>query len=146
MGRVDAIERTVTVDAPASRVWAALTVAEELAQWFGDSAEVDLRPGGAIKLGWSEYDATAAGRVEVVDEPRTFAFSWDVGADDDGTIWSTKVTFTLDEEAGRTVVTVVESGLATLPDDLHERTLRENASGWEGELADLERYLESVPA
>ncbi len=146
MGRVDAIERRVTVDAPAERVWAALTVAEELAQWFGDSAEVDLRPGGSIKLGWSEYDATAAGRVEVVDEPHTFAFSWDVGSGDDGAVWHTKVTFTLDEEAGRTVVTVVESGLSELPDDLYERTLRENAAGWEGELADLQRYLERVAA
>ena len=29
---------------PIDRVWSALTVADQLAQWFGDSAEIDLRP------------------------------------------------------------------------------------------------------
>ncbi len=146
MNRVDAIERKITVEAPVERVWAALTVADQPAQWFGDSAEVDLRPGGEMRLGWSEHDASARAVVEEVDELTTFSYRWEVGADEDGTMWSTKVTFTLDEDAGRTVVTVVESGLAALPDDLYTQTIEENTSGWEGELADLERYLAAIAA
>lgn len=51
MVKTDTIEREITVAGPIDAVWRALTVAEELAQWFGDSAELDLRPGGTFKVG-----------------------------------------------------------------------------------------------
>jgi uncharacterized protein YndB with AHSA1/START domain len=52
------------------------------------------------------------------------------------------VTFTLEESDGMTMVTVVESGLSELPDELYDRTLDENSSGWTAELADLRELLE----
>jgi uncharacterized protein YndB with AHSA1/START domain len=146
MSKVDTIERTITVASPIEKVWQALTVAEHLSQWFGDSAEVDLRPGGRFKIGWSEYDVMTEAVVEVVDEPTTFAYRWDAGTTDDGTVWTTKVTFTLDEAEGMTTVTVVESGLSVLPDDLYASTLKENSSGWTAELADLQGHLEGAAA
>ena len=63
MAKVDSIERAITVSSPRERVWKALTAADELARWFGDSAEVDLRPGGALRFGWSEFEAVAWGGV-----------------------------------------------------------------------------------
>ena len=45
MKKQDSIERTTRVSSPIGAGWEALTVAEKLSQWFGDSAEVDLRPG-----------------------------------------------------------------------------------------------------
>ncbi len=144
MPKTDAIERQISVTSPIERVWEALTVAEHLAEWFGDSAEVDLRPGGTMRVGWSEYDATAECVVETVEPPTRFAYRWDVGESDDGTVWSTTVTFTLHEEDGTTTVKVVESGLSRLPDDLHQKTIEENASGWEGELEDLRVLLEGA--
>ncbi len=144
MGRVDAIERTITVTSPIAKVWEALTAAEHLAQWFGDSAEVDLRPGGALRFGWSDYGESVAGVVEEVDPPARFSYRWDAGRDDAGRMWSTKVTFTLSEVEGTTTVTVAETGLAALPDELHGKTLEENTSGWRSELADLQQYLARV--
>lgn len=141
MTRTDIITRTITVDAPRSVVWEAITVADQLARWFGDIAEVDLRPGGDLLFGWSEFESTSAGVVTVVDEPREFGFTWEAGRDESGEMWSTTVTFTLEDDAGRTRVTVVESGIAALPDDLYDRTLTENSSGWTAEIADLETYL-----
>ena len=44
--RVDEIRRELVVEAPIEQVWEALTTPEHLRKWFGDSAEVDLRPGG----------------------------------------------------------------------------------------------------
>jgi uncharacterized protein YndB with AHSA1/START domain len=41
----DWIEREVLIEASRERVWAALTEAPLVAEWFGDSAEIDLRPG-----------------------------------------------------------------------------------------------------
>ena len=51
MEKIDSIEREITVAGPIDRVWQALTDADELAQWFGDSAELQLVPGGAFRVG-----------------------------------------------------------------------------------------------
>lgn len=146
MDKVDTIVREITVSSPIDRVWSALTVADQIAQWFGDSAEIDLRPGGSFKMGWSEYDSVTQGVVEVVDYPTTFSYRWDAGSTEDGTMWTTKVTFTLEEADGMTTVKVVESGFSELPDELYVRTMRDNSSGWTAEMADLERHLEGATA
>ena len=141
MTRQDTIERSITVESPIDRVWEALTAAEHLAQWFGDSAEVDLRPGGLMRIGWSEYDVIAACVVDRVEHPTVFSYRWEAGTTDDGTVWETTVTFTLEEAAGQTTITVVESGLAALPEELYDKTIEENTSGWKAELEDLIGYL-----
>ena len=51
----DRIERETVINAPVERVWELITEAEHLGRWFGDAgAEIDLRPGGALVLRWSE--------------------------------------------------------------------------------------------
>ena len=40
------IEKTLHFQAGRERVWAAITDPAELALWFGDEAELDLRVGG----------------------------------------------------------------------------------------------------
>ena len=144
MTKTDAIERSVTVSQPIARVWEALTRADHLARWFGDSAEIDLRTGGAIKLGWSEYASEIEGVIDEVVPPTRFSFSWAAHIAGDGSTWSTKVTFDLTEEDGNTTVTVVETGFAALPADIYETRLTENTDGWEHELADLQRLLEGI--
>lgn len=141
MQKQDMIERTIEVSSPIEAVWEALTVADELNQWFGDSAEVDLRPGGVIRFGWTEYNDTVAGVIEEVNEPTTFSYQWEAGADAEGQMWTTKVTFTLAEADGVTTVTVRETGLSLLPDELYGRTLEENSSGWAAEMGDLAALL-----
>jgi uncharacterized protein YndB with AHSA1/START domain len=141
MSRQDVIVRQVKVSTSVDRVWKAITQADQLAQWFGDSAEVDLRVGGSITLGWSEYGVTTSGVVERVEEPNVFAFRWQASASVDGDPQSTLVTFTLTQVDGGTEVTVEETGLATLPGDVYDRTLEENSSGWTAEFADLVAYV-----
>lgn len=142
MEKHDIIERKITVQTPINRVWEAITIADQLAAWFGDSAEVDPRPGGAIRFGWSEYNDSVEGVVEQVDPPTTFSYRWVVGSSEDGKLWSTKVTFSLEEAEGTTTITVVESGLSDLPDELYGRTVQENSSGWTAELSDLADMLQ----
>ena len=62
---------------PPAKVWAALTTAEGLAAWFGDEAAIDLRPGGA---GWMRWAGgyTVEMRVERVEEPTVFGFTWQI--------------------------------------------------------------------
>lgn len=145
MNRQDRIERHMIVPHSPDRVWEALTTPAALSRWFGDIAEVDLRPGGTASFGWTHYDSVFSAVVEVVDPPQEFAFRWaaqpNVPITESPT---TLVTFTLTEMPGGTTVRVVESGLSSLPDALYDRTVQENTSGWRSEFADLSAYLDAA--
>jgi uncharacterized protein YndB with AHSA1/START domain len=142
--RVDEIRQELVVDAPIERVWEALTSADEIAQWFGDSAEVDLRPGGRARFGWSEFDAVTDCIIEVVDRPHRFSYRWEALKDTPVEEASTLVEFTLEPADGGTRVTLLESGFATLPEHEYQHRFEENSSGWKSELGDLERHLVGV--
>ena len=142
--RVDEIRRELTVEAPIEQVWQALTRAEHLSEWFGDSASIDLRPGGRATFGWSEYGETTEAVIEVVDRPTKLSFRWEALKDTPVEVSSTLVEFTLQPDGEGTRLTLVESGFASLPKDSYESRLAENTSGWDAELNDLGTYLAGV--
>jgi len=140
MGFPDRIERTVQVGAPPSRVWAALTTADGLKAWFGDEAAIDLRPGGPAHMSWGTEHSFEM-RVERVEEPTVFGFTWQIyglPADDPR---RTYVEFTLEPDGDGTRLTVVESGFSQLPDDVHRVAFDGNANGWVKELGELVDHL-----
>ena len=98
MGFPDRIERTVQLAHPPAQVWAALTSAEGLGTWFGDQATVDLRPGGSARLTWTGGDAADL-RIERLEEPAVFGFTWPMFGLPDDDPRRTYVEFTL-EPAG----------------------------------------------
>ncbi|MDQ3410708.1 MAG: SRPBCC family protein [Chloroflexota bacterium] len=144
----DQIERVMVLRAPRERVWAALTEAAELSRWFGDTAEIDLRPGGELVLGWEEHGVGRC-RIEVVEPPRRFAYRWHApGADEDAPIEAgpnTLVEFTLDEVPEGTRLTLIESGFASLPSDIAAKAFEDNTGGWASELGELAAYIEAAP-
>jgi uncharacterized protein YndB with AHSA1/START domain len=143
MGFPDRIERTLEVQHSPSKVWAALTTAEGLAAWFGDEATIDLRPGGAARMRWSNGNAVNM-RVERVEEPTVFGFTWHIyGLPEDDTR-RTYVEFTLESVDVGTRLTVVESGFAQLPDDAHDKAFDGNTEGWASELSELVSYLDAA--
>jgi len=77
MGFPDRIERTMELAHPPGKVWAALTTAEGLAAWFGEEADIDLRPGGAARMRWGNGYSVEM-RVERVEEPTVFGFTWQI--------------------------------------------------------------------
>jgi uncharacterized protein YndB with AHSA1/START domain len=77
MGFPDRIERTMELAHPPATVWAALTTAEGLGAWFGKEAGIDLRPGGTAWMKW-DNGHTADMRVERVEEPAVFGFTWHI--------------------------------------------------------------------
>ena len=76
----DRIERTVEIAHPPAKVWAALTTAQGLSAWFGKEVRIDLRPGGSAWMKW-DNGQTADMRVERVEEPTVFAFTWHIYED-----------------------------------------------------------------
>lgn len=69
------ITRSIDINAPAEKVWAALTEPDLIAQWFGDTCEFDPRPGGAGSFGWTAH-GTFRVVVEHADRPKTLIYRW----------------------------------------------------------------------
>ena len=143
MGFPDRIERVVEVAHPPARVWAALTTAEGLGSWFGEQATIDLRPGGAARMTWTSGYA-AEMRIERVEEPRVFGYTWRINGLPDDDPRRTYVEFTLEPVGAGTRLTVVESGFSQLPDDAYDKAFGGNTEGWASELGELVAYLDAA--
>ena len=143
MGFPDRIERTVDLAQPPDKVWAALTTAEGLASWFGQQATIDLRPGGAASMTW-DSGHTAGMRVERVEEPTVFGFTWHIYGLPDDDPRRTYVEFTLEPAGSGTRLTVVESGFSQLPEGAYREAFDGNTRGWASELGDLVAYLDAA--
>jgi uncharacterized protein YndB with AHSA1/START domain len=138
----DEVRRELEIRAPRERVWAALTEADQLVQWFPDKrAEIDLRPGGAAMLEWDEAKAEAV--VDVAEPPGRLVFRWRPEGLERP---FTTVSFTLEElgDGASTRVRLVESGFASLPDQIETQSQKGNDEGWAHELQELKEYLEAA--
>ncbi len=143
MGFPDRIERTMELAHPPGKVWAALTTAEGLAGWFGQQAAIDLRPGGSASMKW-DHGHIADMRVERVEEPTVFAFTWHIYGLPDDDPRRTYVEFTLEPAGAGTRLTVVESGFSQLPEDVYRQAFDGNTQGWASELGELADYLDAA--
>src|SRR5687768_9527215 len=143
MGFPDRIERTIEIGHPPARVWAALTTAEGLAAWFGHRATIDLGPGGGAQLPWKSGDRADL-RVDRVEEPRVFGFTWHIYGLPEDDPRRTYVEFTLEPVGAGTRLTVVESGFAQLPEDAYRKAYDGNTRGWASELDELVDYLDAA--
>ena len=140
------VSRTVHVRAPRDRVWAAITTADGIAGWFAESVVLDEpRVGAAGALRWEDFGDYAFVVTAVVDG-HLFEYRWakdpGVGVRADN---ATSVRFVLMDAPGGTIVTVVESGFEALAEDdaAKRELLRGNGEGWNHELDELVRVLES---
>jgi uncharacterized protein YndB with AHSA1/START domain len=139
----DRIERTLDISHPPDRVWAALTTAEGLGAWFGNEATIDLRPGGSARMSWTSGDK-AQMRIERVEQPTVFGFTWHIYGLPEDDPRRTYVEFTLEPVNGGTRLTVVETGFAQLPGDAHQAAFGGNTEGWMRELNEMVAYLDAA--
>ena len=143
MGFPDRIERTVEIAHPPAKVWAALTTADGLSSWFGNEASIDLRPGGSAEMTFGS-EHTARMRVERVEEPAVFGFTWHIYGLPENDPRRTYVEFTLEPTGDGTRLTVVESGFAQLSADAFREAYDGNTKGWASELGELVDYLNAA--
>ncbi|MBB5914574.1 uncharacterized protein YndB with AHSA1/START domain [Nocardia transvalensis] len=118
-----------------------MTTPKGLGSWFGSRAEIDdLRPGGTVRAWW-DTDGPHILRIQIVEPPRRFAFTWAIEGLPDGDPRRTRVEFSLIPTPSGTRLRVVESGFAQLPDHVGG-AYEGNVKGWATELAELAEYLD----
>jgi uncharacterized protein YndB with AHSA1/START domain len=142
----DRIEQEIVIEAPPEVVWELVTNPHHVGAWFGDAAEIDLRPEGDAAFTWEE-GGRFLGRVERVEPPRFFSYRWARPKDTppaEGN--STLVEFSLSPEGEGTRLRVVESGFATLArsEDEKAQHVADNTEGWNVELGHLRDYAARV--
>jgi uncharacterized protein YndB with AHSA1/START domain len=143
------LKREIVIEAPPEIVWDAVTEPEQMALWFGDAVEFELRPGGTGTMTWKpggrateELDEAIhlPLQIEAVEPPRYFAFRWTHPEDAEATSSnSLLVEFTFTPEGEATRLSVVESGFATVDRDAAGE-LEGHSEGWRVHLQSLREY------
>ena len=138
----DTIVQQVTINAPAERIFAALTSPAQLLKWWAAEGkfkathvDVDLRPGGGWLMrveGKGGEVSTVSGHYRKIEPPHVLEFTW---TRDEENSPETLVCWELDEHDGVTTVQVTHSGLPT-------EALRVRNSGWPLIQSLLQSYVE----
>lgn len=149
----DRIEKLVTFDAPRSRVWRALTDVKQFNAWFGSALTGRFAPGAEVsgKLTFKNYEhVTMTLWIEAMEPERLFSFRWHPYAIEPGVDYSaeptTLVTFTLEDAAGGTKLTIVESGFDAIPESRRAKAFSSNSAGWDGQARNIQKFLASGKA
>jgi uncharacterized protein YndB with AHSA1/START domain len=139
------VSRTIRINAPIEKVWAAVTKAEHISKWFGQVAVLDdVAVGATGVFGFTGYGDFPV-RIEELDPPHLIAFRWGNDNTHSAPLDSGQTTlfrFTLEELDGGTRLTVVESGFDSLTDPAG--SLEGNRQGWNEELDELAAYVEGL--
>jgi uncharacterized protein YndB with AHSA1/START domain len=158
----DQIEKEVLLHAPLSRVWQALTDANEFGQWFGVRFDGPFKSGSPVtgRITPTTVDAEVAAmqkpyegmRFEIVIdriEPKTwFSFRWHPFAVDPKVDYSaepmTLVAFTLHEVPSGILLKVTESGFDKVPLDRRAAAFTANEGGWAKQMLLVQKYVEKT--
>ncbi len=145
----DRVEREILIDAPIEVVWEVITDSAHVSGWFGETAEIDLRPGGRIIHAWKEDRGLTEERgiFERIEPPHYFSYRWIRGAEAEAREYnSTLVEFTLTADGEGTRLRVVETGFSKLdwPEDERRDDAESHREGWDRELGELREYVHEL--
>jgi uncharacterized protein YndB with AHSA1/START domain len=144
----DRIEKSIIVRAPRARVWRALSDVEAFGEWFGVKLTGSFVPGARLrgKITHPGYEHVPFEiTIERIEPERHFSWRWHPNAIDPKLDYSeeptTLVVFELEEVAGGTRLTVVESGFDGIPLARRLEAYRGNEQGWTLQMKAIERYV-----
>ena len=142
----DRIERSIHIKAPRSRVWRALSDAEQFGTWFGAALKgkqfaAGQRVQAPMTIQGHEhvpFDIV----VERVEPENLMSYRWHprTGDADYSKEERTLVTFTLKDVDDGTMLTVTETGFDKVPPARRMEAFRGNSRGWEFQLKRIDEY------
>lgn len=147
------IRKTITINAPVEKVWAAIGDPAEFGKWFGvDASGQQFEPGKVVAMKITdppEYAGTEF-TVSVVDvvPPRLLSFRWHPGEPEPGQNLedepTTLIEFALEPEGAGTRLTVTESGFEAIPAGRRAAAFRSNEEGWSIQVQRVRDYVEKA--
>jgi uncharacterized protein YndB with AHSA1/START domain len=145
----DRIEREVLLKAPLSRVWRALSNAEEFGDWFGVALKGKTFAAGHLVQGQITYPGyehlVFEVQIERMEPERLLSFRWHPYAVDPSVDYSqeptTLVVFELKEVEAGTLLRVVESGFDNVPSSRRPEAFRMNSGGWDEQMKNIEQRV-----
>ena len=144
----DRIEKHITLNAPISRVWRALTDYREFGDWFRVKLEGPFAPGqvarGQITHPGYEH-VTWQATVQKMEPEHLFSFTWHPYGIDKEKDYSkeqpTLVEFKLEKTANGTLLHIIESGFDKIPSERRAEAFRMNDNGWSQQLKNIECHV-----
>lgn len=145
------IEKIVTLAAPVSRVWDALTDHRKFGEWFRVRLDAPFRVGetttGQMTFPGHEHVQWVS-VTEKLEPERLFVFSWPPSAvDPDGEYGPDAkifVEFRLEAIETGTRLTIVERGFEHFPDSKRLEILHSNTEGWDIQARNISDYVENA--
>jgi uncharacterized protein YndB with AHSA1/START domain len=145
----DRIERQILLKAPRSRVWRALSNAEEFGNWFGVALKGKNFAAGQRMQWQMTYPGYEHIVFEVVIErmepEHLLSYRWHPYAVDPAIDYSqeptTLVEFKLQETEDGTLLSVLESGFDNVPVSRRLEAFRMNSDGWDEQMQNIERHV-----
>jgi uncharacterized protein YndB with AHSA1/START domain len=141
MGNTEPVVKEISIDAPISKVWEALTKKEQIAKWLMPSDDFELKAGVTFNmLGKSkgiEYPHICTIK-EIVPEKK-LSYTWAVK----DKLSDTLVTYELEEHNGKTKLTLTHSGWDKVTLNKEGATREDYNNGWEQVIPGLKKYVEN---
>ncbi len=146
--KVANIVESITINAPASRVFAALTQSDELLQWWTGactltSYHADLKAGGSWVMRGADSDGDPFeinGEFTLIQAPHLIEFTWRTLGQTEANVPFTLVRYALEERLGVTTLTVTHTGF------VRELDRQNHAEGWKSVLQLLNKYAQTQTA
>ncbi len=134
---MEKIEKKITINATASRVWKALTDPKQLGEWMMMPTTFEPVVGQKFTFkveGMENWDGYIYCEVKEVEVNQKLAYSWNSEMINGETL----VTILVSEKEGQTNVTLIHSGWENLPAELRTKMIEGHSKGWD------ERFVENL--
>jgi uncharacterized protein YndB with AHSA1/START domain len=129
------LEKELFIKASPQRVFQALTTKEDLERWFLVKAEIDVRPGGAIRFEWGPA-MVEVGKILVYEPPHRLSYTWEAMEPH-----PTTITFELTAQNDGTHLRLIHTGIGEGEDwDTYYNSVN---GGWSAHLGDLAAWIET---
>ena len=134
---MEKIEKKITINASAEKVWAALTEPDKLGDWMMMPTTFEPVVGKEFTFkaegmeGWDGYFHCTVKEVEV---NKKLVYTWNSGMINADTL----VTILISEENGKTNLKLIHTGWENLPEAMRAQMIEGHSKGWD------ERFVKNL--
>ena len=127
---MEKIEKKVSINAPAEKVWKALTEPKQLGEWMMMPTTFEPVVGKEFTFkaegmeGWDGYFHCIVREVEV---NKKLVYTWNSGMINAETL----VTILISETGGQTELTLIHTGWENLPAEMRSQMIDGHSKGWD---------------